>query len=113
MKNVAPRPGTPVRGSSTGRPIMAALDLFGRRGTLRILWELRDGAPRTFRALAAAAELPPATVNARVRELREARLLDASDGYRLSALGLALLPAFEPLHTWALAWHRALSRPEE
>ena len=39
----AVRPGRPVRGSSTGRPVMAALDLLGRRWTLRLLWELRDG----------------------------------------------------------------------
>jgi DNA-binding HxlR family transcriptional regulator len=39
----APRPGTKVRGSSGGRPIMALLDLLGRRWALRILWELRGG----------------------------------------------------------------------
>ena len=38
-----PRPGVPVRGSATGRPLMAAMDLLGRRWALRILWELRDG----------------------------------------------------------------------
>jgi DNA-binding HxlR family transcriptional regulator len=38
-----PRPGEPVRGSATGRPLIAALDLFGRRWSLRIIWELRDG----------------------------------------------------------------------
>ena len=45
-----PDPGRPVRGSTTGRPIMAALDLLGRRWALRILWELRDG-PVGARAL--------------------------------------------------------------
>ena len=45
-----PKPGTRVRGSRTGRPIMAALDLLGRRWALRILWELRAGA-LSFRAL--------------------------------------------------------------
>ena len=39
-----------VRGSTTGRPIMAALDLAGRRWLLRILWELREEA-LTFRVL--------------------------------------------------------------
>jgi len=37
-----PRPGRVVRGSATGRPLMAALDLLGRRWALRILWELTD-----------------------------------------------------------------------
>ena len=45
-----PRPGARVRGSRSGRPIMAALDLLGRRWALRILWELRAGA-LPFRAL--------------------------------------------------------------
>ena len=45
-----PRPGRRVRGSATGRPIMAALDLLGRRWALRVLWELRAGG-LTFRAL--------------------------------------------------------------
>src|SRR3546814_18933442 len=49
-----PLPRQPVRGSSTGRPIMAALDLLGRRWCLRILWELR-GPSLTFRALQGAA----------------------------------------------------------
>ena len=39
-----------VRGSTTGRPLMAALDLLGRRWTLRIMWELRGG-PLGARAL--------------------------------------------------------------
>ncbi|HJV56497.1 MAG TPA: transcriptional regulator, partial [Methylomirabilota bacterium] len=37
-----PRPGWPVRGSRTGRPIMALMDLLGRRWALRVIWELRD-----------------------------------------------------------------------
>ena len=36
-----PLPGKKVRGSETGRPIMALLDLVGRRWSLRVLWELR------------------------------------------------------------------------
>ena len=39
-----PRPGVPVRGSTTGRPLMAALDLLGQRWTLRVIWELRADA---------------------------------------------------------------------
>ena len=45
-----PRPGRRVRGSRSGRPIMAALDLLGRRWALRILWELRDGRAAVPRA---------------------------------------------------------------
>src|SRR3954454_14029931 len=48
----APRPGTSARGSSSGRPVMALLDLLGRRWTLRVLWELRTPAA-SFRGLQA------------------------------------------------------------
>ena len=79
-----PKPGRRVRGSATGRPIMALLDLLGRRMTLRILWELREK-PLTFRALQEAAATNPSVLNARLKELREARLLDhTADGYALS-----------------------------
>ena len=60
-----PKPGRRVRGSATGRPIMALLDLLGRRMTLRILWELRDRR-LTFRALQEAADTNPSVLNARL-----------------------------------------------
>jgi DNA-binding HxlR family transcriptional regulator len=87
---------------------MAAFDLLGRRGTLRLLWELRDGAPFTFRALAQAAQLPPATLNARLHELRALAILEAQDGYRLTELGRELLAALAPVDVWAKRWARAL-----
>lgn len=110
MKNEAVVPGAHVRGSSTGRPLMATFDLLGRRGTLRLIWELRDGHPRTFRALQEVTELAPATLNTRLRELRAAGLMETRDGYRLTALGSGLLPALEPLHSWAARWAKARGR---
>lgn len=99
-----PLPGHPVRGSTTGRPIMAALDLLGRRGSLRLLWELRH-APLTFRALQTAAATNPAQLNTRLKELRHARLVEHDEGgYRLSALGRELLAVLEPLLGWAERW---------
>lgn len=98
-----------MRGSSTGRPIMAALDLLGRRGALRILWELRGEAPLTFRALAAATELAPATLNVRLKELRAAQIVSADAGYRLTPVGRELLAAVTPLIGWAERWAEELS----
>jgi len=100
----SPKPGRRVRGSATGRPIMALLDLLGRRMTLRILWELREK-PLTFRALQEAAATNPSVLNARLKELREARLLDhTADGYALSPQGRELLATFLPLNAWADQW---------
>ena len=97
-----------VRGSTTGRPIMALLDLLGRRWTLRIVWELRDE-PKRFRELQDLTGASPTIVNTRLAELRAAKLveLDEAVGYRLTALGNELLRLFLPLHVWSEKWAKA------
>ena len=71
VRLVTPTPGRPTRGSTTGRPLMAALDLFGRRWALRVLWELRDG-PVGARALLARCEgLSSSVLYQRLRELSD------------------------------------------
>lgn len=107
MKSKAKGPamGRPVRGSKTGRPIMVALDLLGRRSTLRILWELREGQPLTFRVLQDAAQTNPSLLNTRLRELREAGLLaHEGEGYELTPTGKSLLVALKPLLRWSEEW---------
>lgn len=98
-----------VRGSRTGRPIMVLLDLLGRRWTLRIVWELREGSLR-FRELQDLIGASPTIVNTRLAELRDARLveLDEATGYRLTALGKELLQLFLPLHLWSEKWAKAI-----
>jgi DNA-binding HxlR family transcriptional regulator len=100
-----PRPGRPVRGSTSGRPIMALLDLLGRRWTLRVLWELRAG-PMTFRALqSACGEISPTVLNTRLREMREAGIVaHEGEGFGLTAQGQSLLESLQPLHAWAEQW---------
>ena len=97
----------PVRGSRTGRPIMVVLDLLGRRWVLRILWELRSEAA-TFRALQARCdEVSPTVLNARLKDLREAEIIDLTpEGYALTPSGMKLLHALAPLEQWAKAWIR-------
>jgi DNA-binding HxlR family transcriptional regulator len=97
-----------VRGSRTGRPIMALLDLLGRRWTLRIVWELREGS-LTSRALRAACdEASPTVLNARLRELRAAGFVELGDGsgYALTPLGRELRETFLPLHHFAERWSK-------
>ena len=100
----------PVRGSTTGRPIMALLDLLGRRWVLRIVWELREE-PRRFRELQDAIGASPTIVNARLGDLRAAKLVELDDtaGYRLTALGQELLRLFLPLHLWADRWAKRIT----
>lgn len=106
MTTSSPLPGNTVRGSRTGRPVMALLDLLGRRGTLRLLWELRDGYPQSFRLLRASADgISPSVLNTRLKDLREARLVElTADGYGLTAQGLELVRHLKPLNRWAEAW---------
>jgi DNA-binding HxlR family transcriptional regulator len=101
-----PRPRAPVRGARTGRPVMALLDLLGRRATLRLLWELRDGHPQTFRLLRSSADaVSPSVLNQRLKELREARMVELGDGgYLLTPRGRELLRHLRPLHRWAETW---------
>ena len=106
----APRPGGPVRGSTTGRPLMAALDLFGRRWILRVLWELRDG-PQGFRPLQRRCDDMSSSVLAqRLAELEEVRLVARTDDgqYDLTPLGRDLGRALRPLEAWADRWNGEL-----
>ena len=103
-----PKPGRAVRGSRTGRPIMALLDLLGQRWTLRVVWELRAGR-LTFRALQAACDgMSPTVLNGRLKALRESGLVDqvGSEGYGLTPLGGELLEVFLPVVAWSKRWAR-------
>jgi DNA-binding HxlR family transcriptional regulator len=97
-----------VRGSRSGRPIMALLDLLGRRWSLRIIWELRE-ASLTSRALRTACdEASPTVLQTRLSELREAGFVDlvAGDGYRLTELGKELQESFLAIHHFAERWSK-------
>jgi DNA-binding HxlR family transcriptional regulator len=100
-----PEPGAPARGSDSGRPIMALLDLLGRRWALRTIWELRDG-PLLFRALQERCDgMSSSVLNQRLRELRAAGIVEGGDGgYRLTQEGERLLEAFPPISDWAERW---------
>ena len=101
-----PLPGRPVRGSDTGRPIMALLDLLGRRWALRVLWELRSGPAPSFGELQSRCGGVSSSVLAdRLTELREAGIVErAADGYRLSARGAELAEVVLLMARWAADW---------
>ena len=100
----APLPGRPVRGSRTGRPIMALLDLLGRRWALRVLWELRGDPVPTFRELQdRCGGISSSVLADRVAELRAAGIL-APDSYALTPRGHELREALHGLQRWAAGW---------
>lgn len=101
----------PVRGSTTGRPIMVLLDVLGKRWTLRVLWELKDEA-LTFRELRARCEdVSPTVLNQRLKELRALGLLTHDDnGYGYTPLGRELGALLDDLNRYAGRWDRAVNR---
>ena len=105
------QPRRPVRGSRTGRPIMAVLDLLGRRWMLRILWELRSDTV-TFRELRTRCDgMSPSVLNQRLGELRGAGIIELADpGYRLTSRGADLLTALAPINQWAKKWAKREAR---
>ncbi len=100
-----PTPGAAVRGSRSGRPVMALLDLLGRRWALRLLWELREGA-LSFRGLQERCDgMSSSVLNQRLAEMRAAGIVERSEsGYLLSDEGERLLAGLEPLQAWAERW---------
>jgi DNA-binding HxlR family transcriptional regulator len=109
--STAPRPGQPVRGSASGRPVMAALDLFGRRWTLRILWELRGG-PLGFRPLQQCCDrMSSSVLRTRLADMQHARLVQRRDdgGYELTPLGHDARAALGPLLAWSTRWAAELA----
>lgn len=84
---------------------MVVLDVLGRRGALRVLWELRGDSPLTFRALQDACETNPGSLNTRLKDLRELGIVDHDDGgYRLSESGRDLLETLKSLQAWSDRW---------
>lgn len=101
-----PRPGRAARGTTTGRPLLVAFDLLGRRWALRILWELREQ-HLGFRALQERCEgMSSSVLRDRLGELTGARILETDEQgrYGLSAHGRSLMSALAPLRDWADAW---------
>jgi DNA-binding HxlR family transcriptional regulator len=85
---------------------MAALDLFGRRWALRIIWELHEG-PLGFRALQQRCDnMSSSVLGQRLSELAEARLIEqrADTTYALAVLGRDAYQALRPLVRWSARW---------
>jgi len=106
-----PYPGQPVRGSESGKPIMALFDLLGRRWAMGVLWQLNLGGPSTFRELQNRCQsISPAVLNSRIKDLKQANLVERSEsGYQATALGkefaTRLLPLSEFAEQWALQFN--------
>ena len=92
-----------LRTARTGMPMVRALELAGRRWTLRIVWELRVG-PLSFRALqAACGKISPSVLADRLRELGDLAIVENIPrlGYRLTSVGERLFQVLAELNKWS------------
>ena len=92
-----------LKRASTSSSMSRALDILGRRWTLRTVWELRVG-PLNFRALqAACGGISPSVLQRRLHELQEAGVIEKIPrlGYRLSTSGERLFQVIAPLEKWS------------
>jgi DNA-binding HxlR family transcriptional regulator len=99
----------------TKRPINELLDLFSRRWTLRILWELQTNS-LTFRELqAACGDISTSVLNERLREMRAAVLVchHLGEGYGLTKQGKNLMIAARPLLRWVPQWAEAVEKNKQ
>jgi DNA-binding HxlR family transcriptional regulator len=92
-------------------PLAELIELLGRRGALSAVWQLRSG-PVTFRGLATRAGLPDPQASQRLRELREAGVVEVDEvgDYRLTAEGRRLQGVLEQLHSYAEHWWQLTPR---
>ncbi|MBA6233624.1 MULTISPECIES: winged helix-turn-helix transcriptional regulator [unclassified Colwellia] len=108
-----PIPGEQVRGSKTGKPIMALLDLLGRTWALGIVWQLSQGSA-TFRQLQQRCEqISPSLLNTRLKELKVLQLVESTpNGYQLTLTGQGLFSVISPLGEWSLQWASQIKKDD-
>jgi DNA-binding HxlR family transcriptional regulator len=91
------------------------LGLLESRYAIRVLWALRDGHAQTFRLLQdRVGGITPNTLNTRIKELRQAGLLNhGSDGYIVTQSGSELLRRLADLPSFASKWVASQARKKE
>jgi DNA-binding HxlR family transcriptional regulator len=86
---------------------MAALELLGRKWALRVLWELHQNSPCSFRTLQKlCGDISPTVLNSRLTELRETGIiaLREKEGYIITDEGISLGSIILQLDAWAKKW---------
>lgn len=88
------------------------MSLMESRYAMRVLWALRDGEPQTFRTLqASVGGITPNTLNTRLKELRQAALVNhEGEGYFCTPTGAELVKRLSDLSPFALKWASAQAR---
>ena len=92
--------------SKENAAVAQLLGLLESRYAIRVLWALKDGHPQTFRLLQdSVGGVTPNTLNTRIKELREAGLLNHGDnGYIVTSAGADLLKRVSEISSFATKW---------
>ena len=98
--------------SKENAAVSQLLGLLESRYAMRTLWALRDGHAQTFRLLQdSVGGITPNTLNTRIKELREAGLVNhGSDGYCVTASGADLLKRLSDIQAFAGKWATAQAK---
>jgi DNA-binding HxlR family transcriptional regulator len=101
--------------SKENAAISQLLGLLEARYAIRVLWALRDGHAQTFRLLQdSVGGITPNTLNTRIKELREAGLVNhGSDGYIVTPSGSDLLKRLAELPAFAAKWVASQAKKKE
>ena len=92
--------------SKENAAVSQLLALLESRYAMRVLWALKDGHAQTFRLLQdSVGGITPNTLNTRIKELREAGLVNhGDDGYSVTTSGVDLLKRLSDLQAFAAKW---------
>ncbi len=95
--------------------VLQFLGLLESRYALRVIWALGNGHPQTFRLLQdSVGGVTPNTLNARLKELRAARLVDhGGRGYRLTPQGAELARRLAQVQQFAGQWSRQQQQQQQ
>jgi DNA-binding HxlR family transcriptional regulator len=88
------------------------LGLLESRYAIRVLWALKDGHAQTFRLLQdSVGGITPNTLNTRIKELREAGLVNhGKEGYVLTLSGADLMKRLGDVPAFASKWSASLAK---
>ena len=91
------------------------LSLLEARYAMRVLWALRDGHAQTFRLLQdSVGGITPNTLNTRIKELREAGLMQhGSEGYSVTPTGSDLLRRMNEMQAFAAKWTASQAKKKQ
>ena len=92
--------------SKENAAVSQLLSLLESRYAIRVMWALKDGHPQTLRLLQdSVGGITPNTLNTRIKELRQAGLMEhGDDGYMVTASGADLLKRIGELSAFASRW---------